>query len=117
MLGGAAACGSSSSDVSSPAATANADDSGRDSATAACRTWSTGTRQSSVDAHSTLQVAARQARTAESRDRRWHRMAEEMSFVSSLPATGNTPDDQRKAVADEHDIAARCGGLGVHVLG
>jgi hypothetical protein len=98
------------------ASTAAADPSFGDGlATGACHTWALGMNQDSASRTMTVAAAARQANLAARHDSRWATLAKEMSFVSSLPETGNTPSDQQKAVADEQDIGGQCSSLGVTV--
>jgi len=82
-------------------------------AAGACRAWELGVGQNAAARSVTTRTAARQAGNAGAQDTKWKKLWTEMDFVSSLPETGNSSADQRTAAADEQDIDAQCGALGV----
>lgn len=84
-------------------------------AAGACRTWALAMNQDSATRTTTVAAAARQAAQAARRDARWATLATDMTFVSTLPETGNSAADQHRAVIDEQDIGSRCATLGVTV--
>lgn len=87
----------------------------RSNATQACRVWANGVMQDAVDRSVAVKQAASLATKASSLDVHWAAEAKAMTFVSSLPETGNSPADIAQSTADQREIAGTCAGLGVTI--
>jgi hypothetical protein len=89
---------------------------GRNLALAACRTWKLSEAQDSASGSGTRKNAARTAARAAALDPRWNSLRNLMSFVASLPNTGNIPPVVAHAQRDQATLAAICETLGVHLI-
>lgn len=73
--------------------------------------------QVSAVGSATIRTAAAQATTAAGLDPTWGTLATDMTFVASLPETGNTPTDVSRSEADLGVIRSQCADLGVTITG
>lgn len=88
---------------------------GSDDALKACQTWKVSDSQSAADGSTTIKTAAQQAKVAASHSSQWKALAQDMTFVSSLPETGNTEADVSQSSTDLKAIHTTCATLGVEV--
>jgi hypothetical protein len=87
----------------------------RSDAVNACQIWETGAGIDAVKLSEIADSAAVEARQAAALDGGWTPLASAMSFVASLPETGNTQSDIDKAAVELTSIRRVCGTLGVTV--
>lgn len=83
----------------------------------ACRTWDESRSQSAAAASPTVYAAAGQAEAAERLDGRWGQLAQDLTYLASLPETNDTPTQIHQAQVDEQQANQTYAGLGVPVSG
>lgn len=84
-------------------------------ATQSCQTWLTGSHMIAADQTPTLRQAAQIATTASTMDSRWSKLADDMTFVSSLPLTDNSKSQVSQARTDQTEMQQTCAPLGVQI--
>lgn len=91
--------------------------SARTLATQSCQIWRSGEMQNAAQGSALLHLAARTATRASLLDGRWKLLSKEMTYVSSLPLTGNTPAAVARSRADLKHMRSTCASLGVLIEG